>query len=513
MPTEPVSSAEQSSQAGPVTVARPMTRPSVRDHASLRLALVAQGIALVLDIISIFLAFRLGYALRYRLEWGGNIDAETWASFSSFQAPAVLAVLIMLVVFPFRGVYQVRRRLSTLDYVPRIVGGYAIVIAGVIMMAFFFQFTRSRLIFLYVGVLGLVIMFAHRFIAGLIKRWLLGQGIGADRVLIVGEGAVGRRLMQSMIGDPGLGYRLIGYIGASEAGDKVHVATEHGILTCPRLGVLEDIRELVTRHRVDEVMVVEDSSDEVDVRNVLDQCRGTTAQFRIVPNLLQISLDRVDFSEIDGVPTIGVQDASIQGWNAIIKRTVDISLSLAVGIVGLIPVMIIAVVIKRDSPGPVFYRQTRIGQYGQPFTMIKFRCMIDRADERWSELADSREKADQRLFKDPKDPRITRVGRRLRRYSLDELPQILNVLKGDMSIVGPRPPLPLEVAQYDEWHMQRLLVRPGLTGLWQVNGRSNLTFDEMVRLDLYYAENWTPWLDTKVLLRTIPAVVFGRGAY
>jgi lipopolysaccharide/colanic/teichoic acid biosynthesis glycosyltransferase len=175
--------------------------------------------------------------------------------------------------------------------------------------------------------------------------------------------------------------------------------------------------------------------------------------------------------------------------------------------------VIIAYMIKRDSEGPVFYRQTRIGQYGKPFSMIKFRCMVENADQQWSQMVTSRDGADGRMFKDPNDPRITRVGRYLRRYSLDELPQFFNVLKGDMSVVGPRPPLPEEVEHYEEWHLQRLLVRPGLTGLWQVNGRSNLTFDEMVRLDLYYAENWSPWLDIKIALRTIPAVIFGRGAY
>lgn len=497
----------------PILVARPMARSSVRDRSSLRTALLFQIVALLADIGSVFLAFRLGYALRYRLEWGGEVAADTWSSWSSFASPALVAALILLGVFPLRGVYQIRHKVSALDYVPRIVGGYAIVIASVIMLAFFFQFTRSRLIFLYVGALGLAFMFGHRLVAAYVRRWLWTRGVGVDRVLIVGEGKSARRLMQSMIGDAGLGYRLIGYAGDPAMGDKVHVATERGILTCPRLGDLGDIRELVTRHSVDDVMVVDDRQGNINIRDVLDQCRGTTAQFRIVPDLLHISLDRVDFSEIDGVPTIGVRDASIQGWNAVLKRSADIGLALAAALLAAIPFAIIAVMIKRDSAGPVFYRQTRIGQFGKPFTMIKFRCMVENADQMWSEMVTARVDADGRLFKDPNDPRITRVGRYLRRYSVDELPQLFNVLKGDMSVVGPRPPLPEEVVHYDEWHMQRLLVRPGLTGLWQVNGRSNLTFDEMVRLDLYYAENWTSWLDIKIVLRTVPAVIFGRGAY
>jgi lipopolysaccharide/colanic/teichoic acid biosynthesis glycosyltransferase len=161
----------------------------------------------------------------------------------------------------------------------------------------------------------------------------------------------------------------------------------------------------------------------------------------------------------------------------------------------------------------VLCRQRRVGRAGQAFTLVKFRSMVEDADERRSEVMAAVAGADQRLLKRRDDPRRTRVGRVLRRWSLDELPQFWHVLRGQMSVVGPRPPLPEEVAGYDEWHRERLLSTPGLTGLWQINGRSDLTFDEMVRLDLYYADHWSPWLDVKVMLRTIPAVLTGRGAY
>jgi exopolysaccharide biosynthesis polyprenyl glycosylphosphotransferase len=310
-----------------------------------------------------------------------------------------------------------------------------------------------------------------------------------------------------------MGYRLIGYAGEPANGDSVNVATERGILKCPRLGSVDDIRDLVFRHRVDEVVVLGTGNGSDRTRHILEQCREMVVQFRIVPDLLQLSIDRVDFSDIGGVPTIGVRDASIQGWNAFMKRAIDVMFSLAVLTVAAVPMIIIAVMIKRDSEGPIFYRQSRVGQHGEPFTMIKFRCMVANADKMWVEMVERTEGADGRLFKDPNDPRITKVGRLLRRYSVDELPQLINVLRGDMSVIGPRPPLPKEVAEYDEWHLQRLLVKPGLTGLWQINGRSNLSFDEMVRLDLYYAENWSPWLDSRILLRTLPAVLLGRGAY
>lgn len=515
MPTNSVKSATPSMTAESqiAMIARPMVKPSVRGRGSLQFALIMQAVAMVGDIVSVFLAFWLGYALRYRLELGGEVTQDMWSSFSTFVAPAFAATIIMLVVFPLRGVYQIRQKLSVLDYVPLMVGGYSLVIAGVIILAFFFQFSPSRLIFLYVGIFGLGFMFTHRLWAAFVRRWFLQRGIGVDRVLIVGEGKGGRRLMQAMLGNRGLGYRLVGYVGDASRGDRLNVATERGILTCPRLGGLDDVGELVVRLHVDEVVVVDDGKGDIDIKRVLDECRNTDAQFRIVPDLLQISLDRVDFSEIGGVPTIGVRDASIRGWHAVIKRTADIIVALMVCAIAIIPMAIVAVLIKRDSEGPIFYRQSRVGQYGQHFTMIKFRCMVNNADQQWAEMVKSMQGGDGRLFKDPNDPRMTKVGKTLRRYSIDELPQIFNVLRGEMSVVGPRPPLQREVDQYDEWHMQRLLVRPGLTGLWQVNGRSKLAFDEMVRLDLYYAENWTPWLDVKIVLRTIPAVLLGRGAY
>jgi lipopolysaccharide/colanic/teichoic acid biosynthesis glycosyltransferase len=173
---------------------------------------------------------------------------------------------------------------------------------------------------------------------------------------------------------------------------------------------------------------------------------------------------------------------------------------------------LIALAIKLDSPGPVFFRQQRMGKGGQPFTLYKFRSMTVGAEEQ-KDLLRELNQADGPIFKIKEDPRVTWVGRGLRRFSLDELPQFYNVLRGDMSLIGPRPPLPEEVAQYQPWHMRRLEIAPGITGLWQISGRSELPFDEMALLDIYYVEQWSPALDLKILLRTIPSVIFGDGAY
>lgn len=510
-PSLPPQMADTESERVPRT--QPLARPSVRDRGSLQLSLTIQIASVIGDVLSIVAGFWLAYVLRYRIQLGGEVGPDVWANFGKFTTPIVAAVAIMLVVFPMRGMYSLGPKTTLIDMLPRLVGGVTTVVAGVVLLAFFFRFSPSRLIFVYVGVFILAFMIGHRYLWARIRRWLWRRGIGIDRVLVVGNGETGRRIMQAMLGSPEMGYRLVGYAADPEAGDSINVATERGILKCPRLGTIDDIRELVRRHRVDEVVVLGTGNDSDRTRQILEHCREMVVQFRIVPDLLQLSIDRVDFSEVGGVPTIGVRDASIQGWNAFLKRTIDVLFSLAVLSFVAIPMLVIAVLIKRDSEGSVFYRQTRVGQHGQPFTMIKFRCMVTNADQMWVEMVEQTEGADGRLFKDPNDPRITKVGKFLRRYSVDELPQMINVLRGDMSIIGPRPPLPKEVAEYDDWHHQRLLVKPGLTGLWQINGRSNLSFDEMVRLDLYYAENWSPWLDTRILLRTFPAVILGRGAY
>jgi exopolysaccharide biosynthesis polyprenyl glycosylphosphotransferase len=241
-------------------------------------------------------------------------------------------------------------------------------------------------------------------------------------------------------------------------------------------------------------------------------CRSLGVEFRIAPDLYALSFDRVDVLEMSGVPLLGLKDLSIKGWNLAVKRALDVALIILTAPLLLPLTLMLMLLIRLDSPGPALFRQQRVGKHGKLFTCYKFRTMVIDAEARKAELVALNE-ADGPLFKIRRDPRVTRVGRLLRRSSLDELPQLWNVLSGEMSLVGPRPALPEEVALYEPWHRRRLEVMPGLTGLWQVLGRSNTTFDEMVQLDIYYAENWSVNTDLRILLRTIPAVLSSNGAY
>jgi exopolysaccharide biosynthesis polyprenyl glycosylphosphotransferase len=220
----------------------------------------------------------------------------------------------------------------------------------------------------------------------------------------------------------------------------------------------------------------------------------------------------MSITEMAGIPLIGVKSVRISPFTRFLKRAIDVIFSLLVLVVTAPLMGLIAVAIKLDSPGPVLFRQARVGKGGKPFTVYKFRSMKTGADEQ-KELLRGLNEADGPIFKIKDDPRVTRMGHWLRRFSLDELPQFYNVLRGDMSIIGPRPPLQEEVAEYQPWHMRRLDIAPGITGLWQVSGRSELPFDEMALLDIYYVEQWRPALDLQILLRTIPTILFGDGAY
>lgn len=490
-----------------------VARANPMHRSSYRLSLGIQAVSLVLDVLAIFVTFWLAYELRYTYRIGAMVpEGRDTLEFSQWARHALAAIIFTLIVFFARGVYQVTRKMTWGDYVPLIITSFGIAIAGVILFAFFIQFSPSRAIYVYVIAIGTTVMLGHRLISHLLRTQMFARGVGVDRAIVVGDTENARRLAQSLLGQPQWGYQLKGFISDREDLPRINVATEAGIRWTDRLGDPSEIASIVEQNRIDEVFIIEADHSTESIDRMIESCRSMGVQFRLVPELLQISMDRVDIGEINGVPLIGVRDASIRGWSAILKRGSDILLSSLLLLLLAIPAGVIALLIRQDSDGPVFYHQIRIGQYGHAFRMMKFRTMGADADDLRSQVMES-VGGDSRLFKDRHDPRITRIGAWLRRFSIDELPQIWNVFRGDMSFVGPRPPLPREVVEYQSWHQQRLLVRPGMTGLWQVNGRSDLSFDQMVRLDLYYAENWSPWLDVKIILRTVPAVVLGRGAY
>jgi exopolysaccharide biosynthesis polyprenyl glycosylphosphotransferase len=249
-----------------------------------------------------------------------------------------------------------------------------------------------------------------------------------------------------------------------------------------------------------------------DMQAIAKAVRLAGVEVRITATLPEVLASRLTVQPMGGLTALSLQPVRLSGAQVVAKFTFDILVS-GVVLVLLSPLLIgIAIAVKLTSPGPVLYRQRRVGLRGKPFTMLKFRTMR-RGTERDVEELRAAHSVDDLMFKLKDDPRTTRVGRWLRRFSLDELPQLFNVIKGDMSLVGPRPPLPEEVAKYEDWHFDRLEVPPGITGLWQISGRADLTFDECVQLDVFYIENWSLTYELFILGKTIPVLLSQRGAY
>jgi exopolysaccharide biosynthesis polyprenyl glycosylphosphotransferase len=357
--------------------------------------------------------------------------------------------------------------------------------------------------------LSVVFVSAGRFGVRSVLRSLRRRGTFLRRTLVVGSNAEAAKIIRLLKKTPETGLVPMGCIASSRAD---HLSLDFCGGEVPNLGETADLARIVNEFKVDTVVVASSAFDHDGVSRIIGQLRGINVTTHVSSGLFEILTRRVIVRELAGVPLITVKAVSLSRGNLAMKRVFDL-VGASVGVLFGMPLWLaIALAVKSESKGSVFYKQARIGQGGRLFGMYKFRSMCHDADARLGELVDENE-ASGPLFKMKNDPRVTRVGSWMRKYSVDEFPQLLNVLRGEMSLVGPRPPLPGETAQYNEVHWRRMEVPPGMTGLWQVSGRSSLTFEEMVRLDLYYIENWSVGFDTSLILRTIPAVLFARGAY
>jgi exopolysaccharide biosynthesis polyprenyl glycosylphosphotransferase len=324
------------------------------------------------------------------------------------------------------------------------------------------------------------------------KRHALLAGVGESLVDL--HRALGRRRS-------GIDYEFVGAIAPSPDG-----------IDLPVLGNLRDLPEVLAETRVDELIVTDSDFDERELLEIVSHAHRQGVNVRVAPKATELLRQRPQFVPGQGVPLFELRPPAFVGLDWFVKRTFDLAASTFVLVLGLPLWLLTAAAVKLTSRGPVFYQDERIGLGERPFGMLKFRTMYADAAVQQAELEASNE-ADGPLFKIREDPRVTPVGAVLRRFSLDEIPQLWNVLRGQMSLVGPRP-LPLrDYALLEGWHRKRYLVLPGITGLWQISGRSSLDFDDLVRLDFYYLENWSIWLDISVLLKTIPAVIRGTGAY
>jgi exopolysaccharide biosynthesis polyprenyl glycosylphosphotransferase len=320
--------------------------------------------------------------------------------------------------------------------------------------------------------------------------------IPATRVLVVGANPLG----QQLAGELAEWYQVVGFVdNGSDLIDS----------TWPLLGAVAELEHIIHTYAVDELIIALPTRRREQVSKLVDRGFHRPVKIKFVTGVGELLPERLEVQRIGGRSYIGFTPVAEVSW---LKRALDL-LVVCGGLIAISPLLaLVALAIKIDSRGPVFYGQLRVGKDGRMFRMLKFRSMVTDAEAQLATLKAQNE-ATGPLFKMKRDPRVTRVGGFIRRWSLDELPQLFNVLLGDMSLVGPRPPIPSEVSEYEEWQLGRLRATPGLTGLWQVSGRSEVPFHDMVRLDLHYIRNWSLSLDLEILLRTIPAVLTSRGAY
>jgi exopolysaccharide biosynthesis polyprenyl glycosylphosphotransferase len=496
-------SGERMSRPTPPADAAPPPGPAGRRHSRAYHRL-ARLFTLLVDAGAINLAFYVAYRSRYILGLGGDVPDENFVEYSDYWPVQFALVALVLFIFHIRGLYTLARGAAWFDEMLSVAAGafygVGLLFAAIALVRYP---ANSRLTFIYAWVFIVILVMLGRSIVRLLRLAARRQGLGLARVLVVGDNSAGRMIMQSIADQPHLGYQVVGFLALALGPDFGRFK---------RLGTLEALPKVCEQHAVDEVIIALPAAYHHEILAVRDHCQHGGLRFKLVPDLYELSLNRVELDAINGIPLLSVRETAIHGWNLLLKRALDVTLA-GTGLILFAPIWgLIALAIRLESPGPVLFRQERVGRDEQRFQVLKFRSMRQDADRIVHELLTQNE-ASGPLFKMRNDPRLTRVGRVLRRWSLDEWPQLWNVLRGEMSLVGPRPPLPREVEQYEPWHRRRLEAAPGLTGLWQVSGRSELTFDEMVMLDLYYIENWSLGLDLRILLRTIPAVFRGRGAF
>jgi exopolysaccharide biosynthesis polyprenyl glycosylphosphotransferase len=452
---------------------------------------------IVLDLCGLVLGVYTALVLRSLVYgedvlWGAIWRVESgWVPFLG---------LVMVLVFWRGGLYAERERRGGAG---RIVG--SLILVAVVALAFGIGTNRE---FGTYGLAPTAVVLSTAFIGLLRASYdvvtadLLRIAGVRRRALLVGDSHRVAHL-QRVLGEGrgGIAYEFVGAVGPSHDG-----------MPLPYLGSVAELPRIVADRRLDELIVADSEFDDKALLELVDLAHRRGIRVRAAPTTAELLTQRAEYVPGQGVPLFELRPPAFVGTDWFVKRTFDLVVSVLLVVVGLPLWIAIAIAIKAGSRGPVLFRDRRVGLNEREFDMIKFRTMYADAPERQARL-EAENEAGGALFKLRDDPRVTPVGRVLRRLSLDEVPQVLNVLRGEMSLVGPRP-LPLrDFRLLEPWHRKRYNVLPGMTGLWQIAGRSDLSFDDLVRLDFYYLENWSIWLDISILARTIPAVIAARGAY
>lgn len=455
----------------------------------------------ILDPVLTLVTLLVADYVRHQIPLGMRIGPD-----ELYLTPKVLLIVagVWVVVFRLWGVYD-PRNLGRLGHELETVF-LATTFALFTLASCFYLFKIwdfSRLLYLYLYVLDLLVLLGYRIGLDVAIQLLGIPGRSKRRVLLVGGADLDKLFADQL--QKSQHYELVGLVNSTGPNPFTQ-------LPVPILGRIADLGNLVRQHAIDEVIITLPPDKRGEIASPVLDLRGEVVRIRVVPDVLEVLTTRAHVEEVAGIPLIDIERPGIRGFNRLLKRGLDL-IGASIGLVLFAPAMVfVAVLIKLGSPGPALYVQERVGQGGRIFKMYKFRSMVADAERLLPSLVNPDE-MEQAVYKIKDDPRVTRLGRFLRRTSLDELPQLFNVLKGEMSLVGPRPEEVWVVQRYEPRHRQRLLVKPGMTGSMQIRGRADLPLEERLKLELSYIENYSLWEDIRILAKTIPTVISGKGAY
>lgn len=490
----------------------------------------ARGALVAADALVACASFVAAFVLREGVRIVDHMPSGGWdwsLRFAPYAAVLLFVVPVRVLANAYYDLYRLRGEFSYVDDGAHVFRATAVASLLIVAVAFLYRggttfrsFSYSRAVFAFDFLFALVAYAGLRLAARAAQSAVRRRGINLIPTLVVGRGAEASLCIREMRERPELGYRVIGVVENGRLGEGVPDEFD-GV---PVVAGIDALAEAIRETRANEVIITDPKVPGdllFDVMMRVGRNRGV--EFRIAPSLFNFLPRKTEVDQIGALPMIQLFREPLPRAARIVKRSCDVIVA-ASALLLLAPLwLVIALLIKLDSRGSVFYRQERVGMDGRVFLFLKFRTMRAGADDALHREYQRKLIAGQPdvnlgddarpVYKLRDDPRVTRTGRVLRRLSLDELPQLLNVLRGDMSLVGPRPPIPYEVEAYELWHRKRLDMKPGLTGLWQVSGRNRLSFDEMVRLDLFYIENWSLLLDLKIILRTLPVMLRGDDAY
>ncbi|MCF7846372.1 MAG: sugar transferase [Candidatus Peribacteraceae bacterium] len=476
------------------------------------------ALRLPIDFAAVSGAFFVARIIRLHPTFLANFQspADTNLAFENFAQFAAIASGVLILIFAANGMYRMRSQNLSKDFRKVI---FLVAAWLLILTAYFFfrrEFFFSRLALVYAGILTTVFILLGRILIRFFQRIFWTAGVGVTRILVIGTNPNSLVLGNFLAHNPR--FRFAGFVEVACPRPRSGGKLPHEFPEKP-IGEIEEFEKIVKRRQISEIVLASRKLSNVKMRELLAFCRVNHLGFSFVPDLLEVPQKNVEIETVAGIPLISLRPTPLDGWGRIGKRIFDFLGSLFFLIISSPIWLVTALIIKFDSRGPIFFTRkddgskvVRVGKHGEPFWFVKFRSMRAKSDSlRYSrELAEKNTRKNSPLVKIENDPRVTRVGRFIRKYSIDELPQLLNVLTGKMSLVGPRPHLPEEVEKYKPHHRRVLEIKPGITGLGQISGRSDLDFEEEVALDTWYIENWSVWLDLKILWKTIGVVLFPK---